>query len=200
MRIIFVLLSLLAFWSVPVFPAGLWIGPTDTFVAEVNSGTTSIHIVSPSPGFLVATVNDHDMTLSLIGKVGGNSPGTINFTISDTKGIVGSAVLDLSDAERGSFHGLSAVAEALGEKAAFRIADATLRAVKEGKIPETGAYFLLAAVGGIASQLEDGAKAAWPWDYAAYAVCYYSCVGGCGPTDDDCWMDCGPICHGQFLD
>ena len=36
-----------------------------------------------------------------------------------------------------------------------------------------------------------------PWDYAAYAVCYWACVGGGGGSSR--WISCGDNCRAEYL-
>jgi len=37
----------------------------------------------------------------------------------------------------------------------------------------------------------------WPWDYAAYATCYWACVAGGGGGSQ--WVTCGDDCRARYL-
>ena len=100
-----------------------------TFGGDVKAGDVSIQIFSPMPEYMVVSINQRGLNLTIEGKLGETLGGTVDYTLSDDSGVLASATLRVSDAINEAFGETAPVAHALGLKATARIAAATLNAM-----------------------------------------------------------------------
>lgn len=196
-----VLILIVAFvWSTGIVSASPHTQGTDAFSSDVQFGGTTMHFSSPNSKVLIATVERNDLTLQMIGRLDGHGRGRINFVASRSNGDVETGLLFLRNAESGDFSALTRVAEVVQQNVARGVAQMAIELVNSGRITGYQAHFLVAAMGALASQ--SPAKAAWPWDYVAYSVCYYSAVAGCEAGGGDagyCWSSAEAQCS-HYID
>lgn len=160
-------------------------------VTNARVGDTTLNFVATGSRSLVASINHDGLTLIVAGRLAANGQSQIEVTAAQADGESESATLMLTDAANGDFSSLYAVAQVVGWQSARTIATVSNELLDNDLVPDSNVRFVLAAIAGMATQIETTEKVAWPWDYTAYAVCYWSCVSGCN-------VGCVASCPGDY--